>query len=326
MADISSGESDDEEYVPEGASSAASDESEGEWKPGGVVKRVRRSSKPTRRSSRKSVTTTRTRSRRGGIKLSKYVSSDEDDDDDEGEASEGSEADEADEGVDGGDGGDGSEGGDGAGGADDSDTDEEDVATTVAKPSNKNSSRIDDLWASFKEDVGIPAKQEKDASNEKDPVATGTLQAEKEDDIFAKEGMNKTVSIKTKYDFAGEEVEVEKEVRVDSKEAKKFFESQSSTQPAEKMDQEAGLQTGTKRKGSGLGSVLDSIGKKQKMSTLEKSHLDWQQFKTSEGLEDELAHGTKDGYLAKQEFLQRADLRQFELEREQRLKRFKRLH
>lgn len=41
----------------------------------------------------------------------------------------------------------------------------------------------------------------------KDPVATGTLQAEKEDDIFAKEGMNKTVSIKTKYDFAGEEVE-----------------------------------------------------------------------------------------------------------------------
>lgn len=110
------------------------------------------------------------RSRRGGIKLSKYVSSDEDDDDDEGEASEGSEADEADEGVeagDGGDGGDGSEGGDGAGGADDSDTDEEDVATTVAKPSNKNSSRIDDLWASFKEDVGIPAKQEKDASDEK---------------------------------------------------------------------------------------------------------------------------------------------------------------
>ncbi len=37
---------------------------------------------------------------------------------------------------------------------------------------------------------------------------------------------------------------VEKEVRVDSKEAKKFFESQSSTQPAEKMEQEAGLQTG----------------------------------------------------------------------------------
>ncbi len=40
----------------------------------------------------------------------------------------------------------------------------------------------------------------------KDPVATGTLQAE-EDNISAKEGMNKTVSIKTKYDFAGEEVE-----------------------------------------------------------------------------------------------------------------------
>ncbi len=33
---------------------------------------------------------------------------------------------------------------------------------------------------------------------------------------------------------------VEKEVRADSKEAKRFFESQ----PAEKMDQEAGLQTG----------------------------------------------------------------------------------
>ncbi|KAG9327991.1 hypothetical protein JZ751_017005 [Albula glossodonta] len=41
---------------------------------------------------------------------------------------------------------------------------------------------------------------------------------------------------------------------------------------------------------AGLGSVLNRIsGKKQKMSTLEKSRLDWDTFKTEEGIGDELA-------------------------------------
>jgi len=51
------------------------------------------------------------------------------------------------------------------------------------------------------------------------------------------------------------------------------------------------------------------------MSTLEKSKLDWEGFKTKEGLTDELDKNKKSGYLDKVAFLQRADWNQFEMER-----------
>ena len=37
---------------------------------------------------------------------------------------------------------------------------------------------------------------------------------------------------------------------------------------------------------SGIGSVLSQLGKKQKISTLEKSKLDWDRFKKEENIED----------------------------------------
>lgn len=77
----------------------------------------------------------------------------------------------------------------------------------------------------------------------------------------------------------------------------------------------------------------------------EKSQLDWNRFKSDEGLEHELSQQRKDrlsgqsylcglqmnwlslnSYLEKQEFLQRTDRRQYELEREERLKKYRRLH
>lgn len=74
------------------------------------------------------------------------------------------------------------------------------------------------------------------------------------------------------------------------------------------------------RKSGGLGSVLSQIGKKQKLSTLEKSKLDWNRFKKDENIEDELkSHNMgKNGYLDRQDFLQRTDLRQFEMEKDAR--------
>lgn len=69
--------------------------------------------------------------------------------------------------------------------------------------------------------------------------------------------------------------------------------------------------------GGGLGAVLGQIGKKNKLSTLEKTKLDWNSFKRSQGIEEELqTHNKgKDGYLERQDFLQRADVRQFEIEK-----------
>lgn len=51
---------------------------------------------------------------------------------------------------------------------------------------------------------------------------------------------------------------------------------------------------------AGMGSILNRIGtKKQKMSTLEKSKMDWDAFKTEEGITDELAihNRGKEGYV-----------------------------
>jgi hypothetical protein len=65
---------------------------------------------------------------------------------------------------------------------------------------------------------------------------------------------------------------------------------------------------------SSSNSVLDrlGIGKKQKISTLEKSRLDWSAHKESESLTEDLdSHRRgKDSYVEKKAFLQRSELRQ----------------
>ncbi|GAB9464898.1 hypothetical protein Gpo141_00002320 [Globisporangium polare] len=74
---------------------------------------------------------------------------------------------------------------------------------------------------------------------------------------------------------------------------------------------------------SGLDQVLASLDAPKKVSTMEKTSLDWDKFKEVEGIEDELQQYTKDGYLEKQDFLQRVDLKQFELEKAARDKKRK---
>lgn len=69
---------------------------------------------------------------------------------------------------------------------------------------------------------------------------------------------------------------------------------------------------------AGLSSVLGQIGKKAKLSTLEKTKLDWNSFKKSEGIDEQLTthNKGKEGYLERQDFFQRTDLRQFEIEKQ----------
>ncbi|OQR91046.1 hypothetical protein ACHHYP_05055 [Achlya hypogyna] len=73
-------------------------------------------------------------------------------------------------------------------------------------------------------------------------------------------------------------------------------------------------------KKSGLDAVVDALQQPKKVSTIEKSSLDWDSFKEKEGIADELEHHTKDGYLEKQDFLHRVDLRKFEIEKAEREK------
>lgn len=135
---------------------------------------------------------------------------------------------------------------------------------------------------------------------------------------------NKTqekIKVTKVFQFAGEEVKVEKEVPVDSAEARLAQKASSSEV------QKPGKGRAPKSLG-GIGSVLSQLGKKPKISTLEKSKLDWDRYKKEENIEEELAtyNKGKDGYLERQDFLQRADLRRFEIEKEIRtIERNKRL-
>lgn len=174
--------------------------------------------------------------------------------------------------------------------------------------------RADSLWADFMKDTAVISKSKPqnsiNRSNERSPP-------------IQKPKVQEKVKITKVFEFAGEEVKVEKEVSADSAEARLSLSSaeNSATKPSESTSPAAKerVRGGVKRAGlGGISSVLGQIGKKAKISTLEKSKLDWDNFKKQENIEEEInTHNKgKDGYLERQDFLQRADLRQFEIEKQ----------
>lgn len=101
-------------------------------------------------------------------------------------------------------------------------------------------------------------------------------------------------------DFAGEAIEVKKLVDASSKEV-----PDKGKNPASAVD-----------------AVLEQIRKKPKLSVLDKTKKDWGEFKEeNKGLEEELDAYKKSSnqYLDKVSFLERADYREFERERDARL-------
>ncbi|KAM4721588.1 craniofacial development protein 1 [Rhinophrynus dorsalis] len=191
--------------------------------------------------------------------------------------------------------------------------------------------REDDLWSSFLSDVGQKPKVQTPASstlnnqtvpkNNKYPSLVQNVETDKQKE-------DSKVTITKVFDFAGEEVRVTKEVDSSSKEAKAFIKQQEKDQnEPSPVPSRTSVPTGSgvKRPG-GMSSILGKLGsKKQKLSTLEKSKLDWESFKEKEGIGEELAlhNRGKDGYIERKAFLERVDYRQFELEREIRLKNMK---
>ncbi|XP_076658599.1 yeti [Halictus rubicundus] len=174
--------------------------------------------------------------------------------------------------------------------------------------------RADSLWADFMKDTSTVPKPKSQNSTHKVKEKSPPLEKPK---------VEEKVKITKVFEFAGEEVKVEKEVSIDSAEARLSLSSAensdktgNSTTPAGKG---SGRGKGFKRAGlGGISSVLGQIGKKAKISTLEKSKLDWDNYKKEENLEEEISthNKGKGGYLERQDFLQRADLRQFEIEKQ----------
>ncbi|XP_018024559.1 craniofacial development protein 1 isoform X2 [Hyalella azteca] len=208
------------------------------------------------------------------------------------------------------------------------------IDSTEDKAEGKDQKKEEDLWANFladTEEVPKPEppvkpkkkswaellgnKKAKSSSNNDSETPKSSSSLSGQVSAPAKAAVSEpkvpaTVKVTKIFEFAGEEVRVEEEVAANSKEAMLAPSAAASSGCI-----------GSKRS-SNLSALVNSLGnKKQKLSTLEKTKLDWQSYKTEQGLTDELLLHTKskDTYLDKQEFLQRADVRQFELERDVRL-------
>ncbi|XP_055529257.1 craniofacial development protein 1 [Wyeomyia smithii] len=174
--------------------------------------------------------------------------------------------------------------------------------------------KSDALWADFL--AGTESSNSSSVS--KETAATDPNKSSKST-VDTKQTENEEAITVTKvFEFAGEAVHVTEKVP-----SSKTEECSKLLPKAANATVSSNVKSGFPRPllgrpaTGGLGSVLSQIGKKNKLSTLEKSKLDWNSFKRTEGIEEELqTHNKgKDGYLEKQDFLERADLRQFEIEK-----------
>jgi len=182
---------------------------------------------------------------------------------------------------------------------------------TEKKPSaNRLASLFDDIGkvSETKEPVKQPQKPKSLLGSLFDDEPKKEVEDVKENgDITETEITDNKIEITKVYDFAGEVVKVSKQVDADSSEAQKFLKSQETPSPS----------SAAVKRPSGLVGIIGSIGKKAKMGCLDKSKLDWNSFVDETGIKDELKtfNKGKDGYVEKQMFLERADLRQFEQEK-----------
>ncbi|VEU23420.1 DEKNAAC104730 [Brettanomyces naardenensis] len=136
------------------------------------------------------------------------------------------------------------------------------------------------------------------------------------------------VKIKRTYEFAGKIVTEEKWVESNSQEARAQMNSTKLKEtPAakpvksEKISQD-NLRNGRplrrKRKRAGLLEAVINNSSAAKISTLEKSRLDWATYVDRTKINDELKYKNKAGYLANQDFLDRVNNRQDSLFRDAR--------
>lgn len=158
------------------------------------------------------------------------------------------------------------------------------------KKEEEQKKRTSDLWADFMKDTGFKTRAEIQQETSKGIVSNDSLSCSRaKEDTDVKLDSNtkpkaaapiEKVVVQEVYDFAGEKVIVNKEVAANSIGTKSNKASLSST---------AFTNTNQKKTaGGGLSSVLNQLGKKNKISTLEKSKLDWDKFKKDENIQEEL--------------------------------------
>uniref|UniRef100_A0A1E1W1C1 Craniofacial development protein 1 n=2 Tax=Pectinophora gossypiella TaxID=13191 RepID=A0A1E1W1C1_PECGO len=168
--------------------------------------------------------------------------------------------------------------------------------------------KADDLWAKFLEGTDTKPKPKVSAIAEAPKPTVSTIKPQTADVKQNKE--DDKARERRIFEFAGETIVVENNIIKEKIKA---------------ADTPAAVKLGgpSRSRGGGLSNVLGQLNQKNKLSTLEKSKLDWATYKQEEGIEEEIqSHNKgKHGYLERQDFLERADLRQYEIERELRMSR-----
>ncbi|XP_047516772.1 nucleolar GTP-binding protein 2 isoform X2 [Pieris napi] len=183
------------------------------------------------------------------------------------------------------------------------------LETNIVKPEEEKK-REEDLWAQFLEGTDSkPKSKTEEIVTQPEKVVQKDIESKKSDTSSSQSDNEREKRI---FEFAGETIVVENNV---IKERVKTAEKPASVlndSPAPKA-----------RSAGGLSSIVGQLNKKNKLSTLEKSKLDWNTYKREEGIEEEITSHNKgkSGYLDRQDFLSRADVRQYEIERDLRMSR-----
>ncbi|KAK4468692.1 hypothetical protein MN116_007873 [Schistosoma mekongi] len=127
------------------------------------------------------------------------------------------------------------------------------------------------------------------------------------------------INVVKKYQFAGEEVEITQAVSrtADITRHPDSIRNQNNTSTETKLPKPKAPSVGLGLSNA-LQNLKSTISNLPKLSTLEKSRLDWKQYIQKESLEDDLkAHNKgKEGYLERQAFFNRASEREYQYERE----------
>lgn len=192
------------------------------------------------------------------------------------------------------------------------------IVKDKVKESNKEEddrARAEALWADFltaTDSYNVPVKKEATPRSTVKPDSTTTKMIKNGSEQNKIDQPLEKKTVKEIFDFAGEKIEVEKEIPVNAPSTVSNSNSSSTEKNSPAL---AGVSRS--RASGGLGAVLGQIGKPQKINTLEKTKMDWNSFKQQEGIEEELQTHNKgrEGFLERQDFLERTDVRQFQIEK-----------
>lgn len=207
----------------------------------------------------------------------------------------------------------------------------------LVQPSKYLSVNVDDIFQSLKEQSARGEVVELKIVDEKVKTGAGASANNAIDSTIPSDstttneskpsGGPEMITIESSYTFAGKVITEKKEVEIGSAEAKAYLNStgniiaksnesgiaRSFVPIVREVDGEH-LELRIKLKRPSLIDKFLSIqgNKQQKLSTLEKSRLDWASFVDKRKIQDDLRLHNKDGYLDKQAFLNRVELKKDE--------------